>query len=1288
MKRFLRLPVLKSAFIIVVILAGTLLPGLQIPAHADPAGTYNAGDIAWVNSYIRILNLDWPKADPADGSYVPPEWGATTGTKESIIAWSSDATDKRIIDVQFRDNEATESMLLNQLKGLQHFYSNGQLTSINVSENTELTSLEVENNLLTNIDLSNNTKLTNLNLAGNKLSTLDLTNNALLSYLNCSNNQLTEILVPNSNVLQEINCDNNMLTGMDLSTQIYCLNKFCGDGQKPSLTLYYNSATGKYELSIPLENPTNLAAGLKYENGMLIADDTTVTSTPFTVETKMPGPTVTGTMSLEFAQPVYNSGDIAFINALIDNNGLSWDKAPSDGTSIPSSWDWTFFSDNVSPMTGVIWSNDGGNKRIVKLALCRSKISGEVDFGALGELTSLYASENSITSIDVSKLSKLEVIDCGSNQLDAIDVSQNTLLQTLHCDVNQLTGLDVTKNTALLELHCNSNQLTNIDLTNNAAITDFYGFGQFPTLTLTQNHTTGKYELEIPMNNPTDLAAGLTYSDGKLIADDDTVAQSNFTIDPGLASKRKLFGILTLNYVIPEPTYSPHDVAVINYLIDHNNFGLIKADPPDGYSIPWELGHTFAWSTDANNKRLIRITDGSQLTGDVDLSTLDKLINVNITAKLTSITLPATDTLTVLEVSKNQLTALDVTKNPKLTEIGAYNNQLTELDLSNNNELIALRLDNNQITALDLGEKTKLQFLKVDNNKITEIDLSNSSPNLYMVNVSGNKLTAIDLSNKPMLVGASLGLDNQTPSLTLYKNRVTGKYELSIALNNPTDLASGLTYENGKLIADDNTLTQSPFAVETGLEGNLLSGTLSLNYEILPLTYTLNQIGGSADGTKTTKGIRITFTQSVPELTITNVNLNGTGVNILPDSLKSVDADSKVWEFDVTGDFAHNTNATVTISSISDLDSTNSTTSVMLYRDVVAPVLSNGTLSRTSDTAATIGFTTDDAATAYYYVTDNGTTAPDKADIVKNGTSLGTVSKGDNSGLAITLTKGAKDVYVTVTDAEGNIATPIKLLAGLIDATLTKAPVAVTGLKFNGKAQTLVTAGAVSGGYLEYAVVKKVSNTTSSSNSAGNEETNTTVIYEGETVVAALRDATDLNYSSALPTATESGDYTVYYRIQGDINHNSVTNDAWKINVTIAKSDSGEDNGGGTGGNDNNNDNNNGGDDNGGSNNNNDNNNSNNDNNNSNNDSNNNSGGDSSNNSNNNSGGDSSNSNSSNSNSNSSGNKNGNTTAANTRDVGVMLCWIALAVISAIEMIIVVLHKHKSKTLRTNYRKN
>ena len=63
-----------------------------------------------------------------------------------------------------------------------------ELTSLDVSANTELTDLACNSNELTSLDVSRNTTLTYLDCDGNLLTSLDVSRNTALTQLYCSYN--------------------------------------------------------------------------------------------------------------------------------------------------------------------------------------------------------------------------------------------------------------------------------------------------------------------------------------------------------------------------------------------------------------------------------------------------------------------------------------------------------------------------------------------------------------------------------------------------------------------------------------------------------------------------------------------------------------------------------------------------------------------------------------------------------------------------------------------------------------------------------------------------------------------------------------------------------------------------------------------------------------------------------------------------------------------------------------------------------------------------------------------
>ena len=84
--------------------------------------------------------------------------------------------------------------------------------------------------------------------------------------------------------------------------------------------------------------------------------------------------------------------------------------------------------------------------------------------------------------------------------------------------------------------------------------------------------------------------------------------------------------------------------------------------------------------------------------------------------------------------------------------------------------------------------------------------------------------------------------------------------------------------------------------------------------------------------------------------------------------------------------------------------------------------------------------------------------------------------------------------------------------------TMTTVPSAISGLVYSGEPQTLVSAGVASFG---------------------------TVLYSTD----------GTTYGSALPQATDAGTHTVYYKVEGDANHNAFA--AQSLNVTIATNKAG-----------------------------------------------------------------------------------------------------------------------------------
>lgn len=151
-------------------------------------------------------------------------------------------------------NPFNSSATITNLSGVEYFTSleelwcgENQLTTLNLSQNTELTKLYCSNNQLTSLDVGGCIKLRELLCWDNQLTTLDVSRNRALINLSCFSNQLTSLDVSQNTALTELWCKNNPLTMMDVSKN-YSLIKF--DFDRSLNVIGLDESRTKTELSL------------------------------------------------------------------------------------------------------------------------------------------------------------------------------------------------------------------------------------------------------------------------------------------------------------------------------------------------------------------------------------------------------------------------------------------------------------------------------------------------------------------------------------------------------------------------------------------------------------------------------------------------------------------------------------------------------------------------------------------------------------------------------------------------------------------------------------------------------------------------------------------------------------------------------------------------------------------------------------------------------------------------------------------------------------------------------
>lgn len=275
--------------------------------------------------------------------------------------------------------------------------------------------IDCSNNNLTTLDVSGCTALTELDCYYNRLTTLDLSHNPNLIYLSCHFNQLTELNVTNCTAMEEIGCFNNQLTSLDLSDCTALTGLGCSDNNLQSLNV--DNCTLLEELYCN----TNSLTQLNLSNN-------------------------TNLQYLRCKENNLTSIDVSKLTRLVD--------LICNGNSIASL--------------------DVTKNSALSLLICYENKIKTLDLSANTELTQLSCFDNLLTGLNTANCTKLTIMGCGNNLITSIDVSNNTALTELYCDYNCLTALDVSTLTALTYLMCNDNNITALDVSHNSALTELY----------------------------------------------------------------------------------------------------------------------------------------------------------------------------------------------------------------------------------------------------------------------------------------------------------------------------------------------------------------------------------------------------------------------------------------------------------------------------------------------------------------------------------------------------------------------------------------------------------------------------------------------------------------------------------------------------------------------------------------------------------------------------------------------------------------------------------------------
>lgn len=116
-----------------------------------------------------------------------------------------------------------------------------ELTTINISGNPHLATLNVPLNSLSTIDVSQNKALERFDISDNNINSLDVSANTKLVSLWCFNNKLTELNVSNNTGLAFMDCSGNQLSNLDISANTQLTRLLAYNNQLTALDISRNT---------------------------------------------------------------------------------------------------------------------------------------------------------------------------------------------------------------------------------------------------------------------------------------------------------------------------------------------------------------------------------------------------------------------------------------------------------------------------------------------------------------------------------------------------------------------------------------------------------------------------------------------------------------------------------------------------------------------------------------------------------------------------------------------------------------------------------------------------------------------------------------------------------------------------------------------------------------------------------------------------------------------------------------------------------------------------------------
>ena len=293
-----------------------------------------------------------------------------------------------------------------------------------------VTTLQVRNNNITSLDLSNNTNIIDLDCSNNLLASLTLGANSNLNELLCNNNLLTTLDLSTAVSLQELSAHFNVLTDLDVSNSPNLID----------VTAYNNALT-----TINLNGAASLQSISLSANQLSYLD-------------------VSNNPNLQFVNCSQNQLAGINLNGLNVLATLEVNDNLLQNIDISSNVNLQNLDGELNQLSALDITN---NIYLETLTINENQFTNiDVILNNTSSITTLYAQNNQIVNVDLSANMSLTRLYLNDNQLTGF-IGNNTI-QRIDCTNNQFTTFDLSENyESLVRIVLNNNvNLNYINLKN------------------------------------------------------------------------------------------------------------------------------------------------------------------------------------------------------------------------------------------------------------------------------------------------------------------------------------------------------------------------------------------------------------------------------------------------------------------------------------------------------------------------------------------------------------------------------------------------------------------------------------------------------------------------------------------------------------------------------------------------------------------------------------------------------------------------------------------------------